>query len=300
MSFFIYTDFNYSFQRSLIRLLLQKADPPKKVSSIFIRFIKFRILAPLPISDSPNSHGWKYFQLLYFLFIPLFSFYLVLPAIITEDYCFTNQLELPFPFSEETLWADLPALLGLDQEKNSNTVVYEPTELTLYQLLSLEPNKDMQSFVMTEVLDAYLHLLELYCEDIAFVPSHAVQIFKAERSLDNISHFYWKDRQLRYVFIPASLIKDAHTALFVFDLRESMLLLLDSDSVRQQSETARMIAEGIKKKDPVLSEILNLFPVILYVFIWAFYIFYEIILGTCMHSYGSLMASQLKYRAGKH
>ena len=98
--------------------------------------------------------------------------------------------------------------------KNMNSVVYEPTELALHQLLSLKPNKGLQSFVMTEVLDSYLHLLELYCEDIAFVPSHAIQIFKAERSLDNITHFNWKDRQQRYVFMPVSLVCDAHTAIF--------------------------------------------------------------------------------------
>ena len=132
----------------------------------------------------------------------------------SDDYCFNTQSNLPHPFNEETLWDILPDFLGLDRELNMNTVVYEPTELMLYQFLSLEPNKGLQSFVMTEVLDSYLHLLELYCEDIAFVPSHAIQIFKAERSLDNITHFNWKDRQLRYVFMPVSLVCDAHTALF--------------------------------------------------------------------------------------
>ena len=164
-----------------------------------------------------------------------------------------------------------------------NGVVYEPTELMLYQLLSLEPNKGLQSFVMTEVLDSYLHLLELYCEDIAFVPSHAIQIFKAERSLDNITHFNWKDRQLRYVFMPVSLVCDAHTALFMFDLRESLLTLLDSDSRRRQDDRAILIAEGQVNTDPVLEEIIGLFTILLYSFLFYYIQFCRVILGICMH-----------------
>ena len=206
-----------------------------------------------------------YFIILFYITIFLLL-YLVLPTTLAEDYCFNNQSNLPNPFNEENLWTELPGFLGLDREKNMNNVVYEPTELRLYQLLSLEPNKGLQSFVMTEVLDSYLHLLELYCEDIAFVPSYAIQIFKAERSLDNITHFNWKDRQLRYVFMPVSLVCDAHTALFMFDLRESLLTLLDSDSRRRQDDRAILIAEGQVNTDPVLEEIIGLFTILLYYF----------------------------------
>lgn len=187
-----------------------------------------------------------------------------LPTSQSDDYCFNNQSNLPHPFNEENLWTDLPGFLGLDREKNMNSVVYEPTELTLHQLLSLEPNKGLQSFVMTEVLDSYLHLLELYCEDIAFVPSYAIQIFKAERSLDNITHFNWKDRKLRYIFMPVSLVCDAHTAIFLFYLRGSLLTLLDSDSRRRQDDRAILITEGKVNTDPVLEEIIGLFTILLY------------------------------------
>ena len=171
---------------------------------------------------------------------------------------------MPHPFNEETFWAQLPGLLGLDQEKNLNTIVYEPTKLPLYQLMSLEPNKGMRSFVKIQVLDSYLHLLELYCDDITFVPSDAITIFKAERSLENISHFNWNARKLRYIFMPVSMDCDARAALFMFDLNENLLTLFDSNSRRRQEDRTSLIAEGKPITDPVLEEILGLFKILLY------------------------------------
>ena len=46
-----------------------------------------------------------------------------------------------------------------------------------------------------------------------------------------------------------------HTAIFLFDLRQSLLTLLDSDSLRRQDVRAILIAEGKANTDPVLEEI---------------------------------------------
>ena len=50
----------------------------------------------------------------------------------------------------------------------------------------------------------------------------------------------------------------------MFDLRGSLLTLLDSDSRRRQDDRAILIAEGKANTDPVLEEIIGLFTILLY------------------------------------
>ena len=176
-----------------------------------------------------------------------------------EDYTFASQTDLPNPFDSDALWACLPNSLSMDLVKNAKTVLYEPTELMLYQLMSLQPYREVESFVMAEVVDSYLHLLSQYSEDVAYVPSHETQIYKATSSFHNVSLFGWQKSKLRYIFVPISFICDAHTALFVFDIRNSMLELLDSDVVRRENVLKQRHDEGQQiNTDPVLQEILEL------------------------------------------
>ena len=207
-----------------------------------------------------------------------------------EEYCFTNQLDLPFPFCEDNLWSALPGLLGLDHEKDMNKPVYEPTQLPLYQLLSLQPNCS-NSIEMLHVLDSYLHLLQTYCEEVTFVPSHALAIFKSEGTIDDIGRFYWKGRHLHHIFVPCYLTSANFTGLFVFDLRHETLTLLDSDTSYRQIDHARSSAVGKENTDPVLEEIIALFAILLYYFLLFFEI--EHTLGICMYSYGKIIASML-------
>ena len=147
-----------------------------------------------------------------------------------------------------------------------NIPVYEPTQLPLYQLLALQPNKTSDSFDMLQVLDSYLHLLQTYCMEVTFVPSQAVIIFKSTRTLDDIGHFDWKDRQLRYVFVPCYLTSEAITALFDFDLQQETPTLLDSHFSCRQIDSAFVLPGGNENTDPVLEEILGLFIILLYFF----------------------------------
>lgn len=166
---------------------------------------------------------------------------------------------------------DLPGLLGLDQEKDRNTFVYEPMQLPLYLLLSLQPNIASNSFEMLQVLDSYLHLLQTYCEDVTFVPSYALAIFKSEGTVDDIGRFDWKGRHLRHIFVPCYLTSAKFTGLFLFDLRHETLTLLDSDTSYRQLDNARSSAVGEENTDPVLQEIIGLFTILLYYF----FLFFE-------------------------
>ena len=70
---------------------------------------------------------------------------------------------------------------------------------------------------------------------------------------------------------------------FLFDLRASLLTLMDSDSRRRQDNRNILMAEGKANKDPVLEEIIGLFTILLY-YLFVFYLqFCRVILGICMH-----------------
>ena len=93
--------------------------------------------------------------------MPFFITYFSLDVGLTnlpDDYCLDNQMPLPSPFNSDELWHVLPNHLGMDLVNNRNTILFEPTALMLFQLMTLEPNKGIESFVMIEVLDSYLHI----------------------------------------------------------------------------------------------------------------------------------------------
>ena len=246
------------------------------------------MLSPLKFSSLTASFRFPANYRSFFLNIrPLYfiAWYLFL-APFHEDYTFASQEDLPKPFDSDALWQCLPRLLSMDLVNNAHTVLYEPTDLMLFQIMSLQPNREVESFVMAEVVDSYLHLLFQYSEDVTYVPSHETQIYKATGTFHNLSQFDWQKRKLRYIFVPISFICDAHTSLFVFDIHNSILELLDSDVVRRKNDQDQRRAEGQQiRTDPVLQEILDLQKKILCV-VYIFSVKNLINLGKCMRKYG--------------
>jgi hypothetical protein len=121
-------------------------------------------------------------------------------------------------------------LLKLHSSNAQSSIVYEPTELSFSDFISLEPNKEEKSDIRDGVMDAYLDILSRFYLDIQFIPCFILQIFLNQKTLYEEYNFNWPLSSLRYIFVPISMNLGAHWGLAVVQLQKKNIIFMDSEN----------------------------------------------------------------------